>query len=92
MALLKTGSAYYAPAASVVEMVEAILRDRRRVLPCAAYLRGEYGIDGLYVGVPVVLGNGGVEKVIEIALTDDERAAFHRSADAVRDQLGKLPA
>ena len=92
VALLKTGSAYYAPAASVVEMVEAILRDRRRVLPCAAYLRGEYGIDGLYVGVPVVLGNGGVEKVIEISLTDDERAAFHRSADAVRDLLGKLPA
>jgi len=92
VALLKTGSAYYAPAASVVEMVEAILRDRRRVLPCAAYLRGEYGIDGLYVGVPVVLGNGGVEKVIEISLTDDERAAFNRSADAVRDLLGKLPA
>ena len=92
VALLKTGSAYYAPAASVVEMVEAILRDRRRVLPCAAYLRGEYGIDGLYVGVPVVLGNGGVEKVIEISLTDDERAAFHRSADAVRDLLAKLPA
>jgi len=92
VALLKTGSAYYAPAASVVEMVEAILRDRRRVLPCAAYLRGEYGIDGLYVGVPVVLGNGGVEKVIEIWLTDDERAAFNRSADAVRDLLAKLPA
>jgi len=92
VALLKTGSAYYAPAASVVEMVEAILRDRRRVLPCAAYLRGEYGIDGLYVGVPVVLGNGGVEKVIEISLTDDERAAFNRSADAVRGLLAKLPA
>ena len=92
VALLKTGSAYYAPAASVVEMVEAILRDRRRVLPCAAYLRGEYGIDGLYVGVPIVLGNGGVEKVIEIGLTDDERAAFNRSADAVRDLLAKLPA
>ena len=92
VALLKTGSAYYAPAASVVEMIEAILRDRRRVLPCAAYLRGEYGIDGLFVGVPVVLGNGGVEKVIEIALTDDERAAFHRSADSVRELLAKLPA
>ena len=92
VALLKTGSAYYAPAASVVEMVEAILRDRRRVLPCAAYLRGEYGIDGLYVGVPVVLGNGGVEKVIEISLTDDERAAFNRSADSVRGLLEKLPA
>jgi malate dehydrogenase len=92
VALLKTGSAYYAPAASVVEMIEAILRDRRRVLPCAAYLRGEYGIDGLFVGVPIVLGNGGVEKVIEIALTDDERAAFHRSADSVRGLLAKLPA
>jgi malate dehydrogenase len=92
VALLKTGSAYYAPAASVVEMVEAILRDRRRVLPCAAYLRGEYGIDGLYVGVPIVLGNGGVEKIIEIALTDEERAAFNHSADAVRDLLAKLPA
>jgi malate dehydrogenase len=92
VALLKTGSAYYAPAASVVEMVEAILRDRRRILPCAAYLRGEYGIDGLYVGVPIVLGNGGMEKVIEISLTDDERAAFNRSADAVRELLAKLPA
>ena len=92
VALLKTGSAYYAPAASVVEMVEAILRDRRRILPCAAYLRGEYGVTGLYVGVPIVLGNGGMEKVIEISLTDDERAAFNRSADAVRDLLTKLPA
>jgi len=92
VALLKTGSAYYAPAASVVEMIEAILRDRRRVLPCAAYLRGEYGITGLFVGVPIVLGNGGVEKVIEISLTDDERAAFNRSADSVRGLLEKLPA
>ena len=92
VALLKTGSAYYAPAASVVEMIEAILRDRRRVLPCAAYLRGEYGIECLFVGVPVVLGNGGVEKVIEIALTDDERAAFHQSAESVRGLLAKLPA
>ncbi len=92
VALLKTGSAYYAPAASVVEMIEAILRDRRRVLPCAAYLRGEYGIDGLFVGVPIILGNGGVERVIEIALTDDERAAFKRSADSVRELLEKLPA
>jgi malate dehydrogenase len=92
VALLKTGSAYYAPAASVVEMIEAILRDRRRVLPCAAYLRGEYGIDGLFVGVPIILGNGGVERVIEISLTDDERTAFLRSADAVRGLLDKLPA
>jgi malate dehydrogenase len=92
VALLKTGSAYYAPAASVVEMIEAILRDRRRVLPCAAYLRGEFGINDLYMGVPIVLGNGGVEKVIEISLTDDERAAFNRSAEAVRDLIAKLPA
>jgi malate dehydrogenase len=92
VALLKTGSAYYAPAASIVEMVEAILRDRRRILPCAAYLRGEYGIDGLYVGVPIVLGNGGMEKVIEISLTDDERADVNRSAGAVRELLEKLPA
>jgi malate dehydrogenase len=91
VALLKTGSAFYAPAASVVEMVEAILRDRRRILPCAAYLRGEYGIDGLFVGVPIVLGNGGVEKVIEITLTLDERAAFMRSADSVRALIEKLP-
>src|SRR5512140_1302614 len=76
VALLKTGSAFYAPAASVVEMVESILRDRRRVLPCAAYLDGECGITGLYMGVPIVLGNGGMEKIIEISLTDDERAAF----------------
>ena len=73
-------------------MVEAILRDRRRILPCAAYLQGEYGISGLYMGVPIVLGNGGMEKVIEISLTDDERAAFNRSADAVRDLITKLPA
>ena len=92
VALLKTGSAYYAPAASVVEMIEAILRDRRRVLPCAAYLGGEYGVTDLYMGVPIVLGNGGVEKIIEISLTDDERAAFDRSADSVRELLAKLPA
>jgi malate dehydrogenase len=92
VALLKTGSAYYAPAASVVEMIEAILRDRRRVLPCAAYLRGEYGMTDLYMGVPIVLGNGGVERIIEISLTDDERAAFNRSADSVRELIAKLPA
>ena len=92
VALLKTGSAYYAPAASVVEMIAAILRDRRRVLPCAAYLGGEYGVTDLYMGVPIVLGNGGVEKIIEISLTDDERAAFDRSADSVRELLAKLPA
>jgi malate dehydrogenase len=92
VALLKSGSAYYAPAASTFEMVDAILRDRRRVLPCAAYLQGEYGVDGLFVGVPVVLGAGGIQRVIEITLTADERAAFDRSAAAVRALVDKLPA
>ena len=92
VALLKTGSAFYAPAASVVEMVESILRDRRRVLPCAAYLDGEYGVNGLFCGVPVVLGNGGIERVIEIGLTPDEKAAFDKSAEAVRELVGHLPA
>jgi malate dehydrogenase len=92
VALLKTGSAYYAPAAAVVVMVEAILLDRRRLLPCAAYLQGEYGIDGLFVGVPVVLGNGGMEKIIEISLTDEEKTALAHSADSVRELVEKLPA
>ncbi len=92
VALLKTGSAFYAPAASVVEMVESILRDRRRVLPCAAYLDGEYGVHGLFVGVPVVLGNGGIERVIEIGLLPDEQAAFQKSVSAVRELVAALPA
>jgi len=92
VALLKTGSAYYAPAAATVEMVEAILLDRRRILPCAAYLQGEYGYDGLFVGVPVVLGDGGMQKVIEISLTDDEKAALDHSAAAVRELVVKLSA
>ena len=78
-------SAYYAPAASVAEMVEAILLDENRILPCSTYLQGQYGIDGLYVGVPIKLGAGGVKQVIEIELTDEERAALHRSAAAVRE-------
>jgi len=90
VALLKTGSAYYAPAASTFEMVDAILRDRRRVLPCAALLKGEYGVDGLYVGVPVVLGAGGMQRIIEITLTADESAAFQKSAAAVRELVDKL--
>ncbi len=90
--LLKTGSAFYAPAASTFEMVDAILRDRKRVLPCATLLRGEYGVDGLFVGVPVVLGAGGMERVIEIRLSPDEQAAFDRSAAAVRELVEKLPA
>jgi malate dehydrogenase len=90
VALLKTGSAFYAPAAATFEMVEAILLDRKRVLPCAVLLRGEFGVDGLFVGVPVVLGAGGMERVFEIELSDDERAAFNRSADAVRELVAKL--
>ncbi len=90
VALLKAGSAYYAPAASTFEMVDAILRDRKRVLPCAVLLKGEYGVDGLFVGVPVVLGAGGMERVIEIRLSDDEAAAFQRSAGAVRELVDKL--
>ena len=92
VALLKSGSAYYAPAAAVVEMVEAILLDRRRILPCAAYLQGEYGIDGLFVGVPVVLGQHGVERIIEISLLPEEQAALERSAAAVRELVDMLPA
>jgi malate dehydrogenase len=88
--LLKTGSAFYAPAAGAFEMVEAILLDRKRVLPCAVRLQGEFDVDGLFVGVPVVLGRGGMERVFEIELTDDERAAFQRSADAVRELVEVL--
>ena len=83
--LLKSGSAYYAPSASIAQMVDAILLDRKAVLPCAAYLEGEYGIDGLFAGVPVKLGAGGVEEVIEFALTEHEAAELRRSADAVQE-------
>ena len=82
---LKTGSAYYAPSAAAVEMVEAILKDKKKILPCAAYLEGEYGIHGLYVGVPCKLGAKGLEKIIEIKLTEDEQAALNKSADAVKE-------
>ncbi len=88
--LLKTGSAYYAPGAATVEMVEAILKDKKKILPCAAYLSGQYGVRGLYVGVPVKLGRRGVEQVIEIRLTPEEQAAFQRSAAAVRELVDKL--
>ena len=90
VALLKTGSAFYAPAGGAFEMVEAILLDRKRVLPCAVMLRGEFGVDGLFVGVPVVLGAAGMERVFEIKLTAEEQAAFQRSADAVRELVGVL--
>jgi malate dehydrogenase len=87
---LKSGSAYYAPAASAVEMVEAILKDKKKILPCAAYLEGQYRTKGVYVGVPVKLGRGGVEEIIEIKLTPDEQAAFDKSAAAVRELVEKL--
>lgn len=82
---LKTGSAYYAPSAAAVEMVESILKDQKKVLPCAAYLDGEYGIQGLFVGVPVKLGAAGVEKIYELRLTPEEQAALQKSADTVRE-------
>jgi malate dehydrogenase len=82
--LLKTGSAFYAPASSAIEMAEAYLLDKKRVLPCAAHVDGAYGLDGLYVGVPVVLGAGGVERIVEIALDDEEKAMFDHSVAAVR--------
>jgi malate dehydrogenase len=90
VALLKTGSAFYAPAASAFEMVDAILRDRKRVLPCAVLLQGEFKTHDLFVGVPVVLGRAGMEKVFEIELTADEQAAFDRSAAAVKELVDKL--
>jgi malate dehydrogenase len=88
--LLGNGSAYYAPAASLVEMCEAILKDQRRVLPTIAYLEGEYGYDGIYLGVPTILGGNGIEKVIELELTEEEKAALDKSAQAVRNVLAVL--
>jgi malate dehydrogenase len=82
---LKAGSAYYAPSAAVTEMVEAILKDKKKILPCAAYLQGEYGIDGFYIGVPCKLGAAGLEKIIEIKLTPEEDAALKKSAEAVKE-------
>lgn len=88
---LKQGSAFYAPGASIVQMVEAIVKDKKRILPAAAYLEGEYGIDGLYMGVPILLGAGGVEKVIEVDLTAEEKANLEQSAQAVRELMDVLP-
>jgi len=88
--LLKTGSAYYAPSAAAVEMVESILLDKKKVLPCAAYLEGEYGIHGLYVGVPVKLGAAGVEKLYQVKLLPDEQAALEKSAASVKELIDVL--
>jgi malate dehydrogenase len=82
---LKTGSAYYAPSAAATEMVEAILKDKKKILPCAAYLQGEYGISDLYVGVPVKLGAMGIEQIIEIKLTAEEKTGLDKSAAAVKE-------
>jgi len=93
VSFLKTGSAYYAPASAAVEMAESILKDKKKILPCAAYLQGEYGIQDLYIGVPVKLGSKGVEDIIEITLTEDEKTALMKSAAAVqglKDDLKKL--
>ena len=87
---LKTGSAYYAPSASTVEMVESILKDKKKVLPCAALLEGEYGLNGIFFGVPVKLGAGGIEKIYEVKLTDDEQAAITKSAAAVKELVDVL--
>jgi malate dehydrogenase len=90
VSLLKTGSAYYAPASAAVEMAESILKDKKKILPCAAYLEGEYGINGLFIGVPVKLGRSGIEEVIQIKLTDEEQAALNKSADAVKELVESM--
>ena len=87
---LKTGSAYYAPSSGAVQMVEAIVRDQKRILPCAAFLQGEYGMKDLFLGVPCKLGRAGLEQVIEVELTSEERTALQKSADAVREPMGAL--
>jgi malate dehydrogenase len=92
VSLLKTGSAFYAPASSVAAMVDAVINDRHMVLPCAAYLEGQYGHDGLFVGVPTRLGKNGVEGIVEISLTADEQAMFDHSAQAVRGLVEKMVA
>ena len=88
--LLKTGSAYYAPAAATAQMVEAVVRDKKRLIPAAAYCDREYGVGGYYVGVPVILGAGGVERIIELQLTDEERAALQKSIDAVKNVVAAM--
>ncbi len=90
VAHLKTGSAYYAPSAAAVQMAEAIVKDKRRILPCAAYLEGEYGHDGIFLGVPCQLGEGGLQRIIEVELTKSETEALASSAEAVRETIGAL--
>jgi len=90
VALLKTGSAYYAPSASTAEMVDAVRKDKHKILPCCCYLEGEFGIQGLYVGVPAQLGAKGIEKIWDIKLTESERASLHKSAAAVKELVDVL--
>ncbi len=90
VALLKTGSAYYAPAAACAQMVEAIVKDKKRLVPCAAYCDKEYGVGGYYVGVPIILGSGGVEKIIELELTEQEQKDFTKSVNAVKELVGVM--
>ena len=90
VAYLKTGSAYWSTGSSIAEMVECIIRDRKRIVPCSAYLRGEYGIDGLFVGVPIKIGRNGVEDIIELSLNKEEKKALHTSAEKVREVIEKL--
>jgi malate dehydrogenase len=87
VAFLKTGSAYYAPSAAAVQMAEAIVKDKKRILPCSAWLEGEYGMSDLFLGVPCKLGRNGLEKIIEVELTADERTALEKSAEAVREPM-----
>ncbi|HIQ05272.1 MAG TPA: malate dehydrogenase [Anaerolineae bacterium] len=89
--LLKTGSAFYAPGAAVAQMVEAILKDKKLILPASAYLQGEYGMEDIYFGVPIVLGRGGMERIIEIELTEEEKAAMQRSAELIRHTMSQVP-
>lgn len=90
VSLLKTGSAYYAPGASVIQMAESIIMDKKRILPCSAFLEGEYGIEGIFIGVPVKLGSGGIEEIIQIKLTEEESSSLKSSADAVKKTLADL--
>jgi malate dehydrogenase len=90
VSLLKTGSAFYAPAAATAQMVEAVVRDKKRLIPCAAYCDKEYGVGGYYVGVPIILGASGVERIVEIELTDSERAAFRKSVDSVKQLVAAM--
>jgi len=91
VSLLKTGSAFYSPAVSAMEMAEAYLFDQKRVLPCAAYLSGEYGLKDIYIGVPAIIGGKGIEKIIQLELTEEEKIALHKSADGVRELVALLP-